>query len=105
MNPKVAIEKIYISFKGDMSVGIWPQHFTMEVFIHPSDIEDPLKELERIREEVKKLYESLIDEGACVEFDFEVEEEARAEQERLFQERADIEDMRKKEDASSDESR
>jgi hypothetical protein len=75
------IESVTIYFRNDPSVGIHSATFQMEVFIDPMTQGDDLNET---RTKIADLYEYLEgDKPTWVRFDFEIEAENRADDERL----------------------
>lgn len=72
MLPTKPIEKIYIHFAGDRSVGIWPQDFEMSCFIDLSSFENKQTALEVFRVDIRNVYEGIHgDPPSYVLFDFE----------------------------------
>ena len=75
--------KLYITDKGDASVGIWPQYWTIEVPFEKDDFdaEDLKLNLEEFRKDMLKAYSEYSEGSIYARYDFEIEEEERAEAE------------------------
>ncbi len=73
--PTHPIEKVYIGFSGDSSVGIPDTSFEMSVYFHPDSLED----LASFRKAISDLYEVMQGEEGTVLFDYELEEMNRVE--------------------------
>jgi len=71
------IEKIYIEFPNDPSVGLFSSHFELSTSIDLSVFDgEPQEEnlyLNNLRQKIGELYEEMIGDGKCrVYFDFEL---------------------------------
>lgn len=61
-------EKVFITCRGDMSVGIRPQSVTIDgVFVDQHEPDD----IEFVRQELEMCFTSIFDEPAYVQFEFE----------------------------------
>lgn len=71
--------KLFVCLKGDPSVGIWDQQFTVEVPFEKDDVEQ--KDLDDFRDAITKLYTEFSGDKVGCDYDFELEAEAAAEEE------------------------
>lgn len=73
--------KLIITYPGDSSVGIWSQHWTVEVPFEREDFdaEDLAMNLDAFREDMRKVYEQYCDSDVYCSYDFEIEAEEQAE--------------------------
>ena len=73
--------KLIITYKGDMSVGIRPQRWAVEVPFEKEefDVEDLEMNLNAFREDMRKVYEQYCDSDVYCSYDFEIEAEEQAE--------------------------
>jgi hypothetical protein len=80
--PTKPIERAYVSCAGDPSVGIPSSSFEVELYWDAICYGDPEKALAELRGAIRSLYEDHITGEPCaVEFDYEMEARASAEQE------------------------